>query len=134
MPAQHYIDNSMKLITTTWIGRATDSELIDALAKYQRDIRSRPEYYSYDEILDFSTASSLELSHEGIRTLAHMAVTTDVQEVRTRLAIIVNSPLAFGLGRMYEAYRDLVPGGVKKVRVFRNNDDALQWITGTADP
>jgi len=133
MPAQHKIDNSMKLITTTWTGEATDRELIDALLKYQHDIRSQPDYCSYDEILDFSTASSITLSSEGIRTLAHMAVSTDVQGVRTKLAIIADTTLAFGLGRMYEAYRSIVPGGVKKIRVFRTSRDALDWIENNPD-
>jgi hypothetical protein len=53
MPAQHNIDNKRRLITTLWFGGAIDSELIEALTKYQQDIKSRPNYFSYNEIVDF---------------------------------------------------------------------------------
>jgi hypothetical protein len=128
MPAQHTIDNNIRLITTSWSGEAVDSELIDALTKYQRDIKSQPDYSSYNEIVDFSQTSSFKLSTQGIMKLVQIAATMDAQGVKTKLAIVVNNPLAFGLGRMYGAYRSLVPGGLKDVRVFMNNRDALIWI------
>ncbi len=128
MPAQHKIDHNARLITTIWFGEAVDNELIDALTKYQRDIKNQSNYFSYNEIVDFSQASSYSLSTQGIMKLARLATSTDRQGVKTKLAIVVNSPLAFGLGRMYETYRSLVPSGLKEVSVFRSYRDALEWI------
>ena len=128
MPAQHKINDNTKLITTIWFGEAIDSELIDALTKYQQDIKSQSNYFSYNEIVDFSKASSFKLSTQGIMRLAHIATNTDKQGVKTKLAIVVNNPLAFGLGRMYGTYRSLVPSGLKDVRVFMSSRDALEWI------
>lgn len=128
MPAQHYIDNNSRLITTIGSGEAVDSDLIDALTKYQQDIKSQSIYYSYDEIVDFSQTSSFNLSTDGIRKLAQMATHTDVQGVKTKLAIVVNNRFSFGLGRMYETYRGLVPRGYKDVRVFMDYRDAFEWI------
>ena len=132
MPAHHEINHNSKLIVTTWTGEATDTELIDAFSRYQREIRSQADYYSYDEILDLGKASGFKLSTEGIRTLAHMAVDTDVEGVKTKLAIIVSSSVAYGLGRMYVTYRNLVPGGVKDVRVFKEHRAAEEWIGNNA--
>ena len=126
MPAQHAIDDDRGLICTVWSGAAVESELFAALTAYQRDIRSR--FRSYHEVVDFSQASQFALSAQGLRQLARMATATDVQGVRTRLAIIVSSDLAFGLGRMYEAYRGLVAAGEKEVRVFKRQREALAWI------
>jgi|ERR1700690_4345168 len=128
MPARHKIDDNKRLITTVWFGEAVDSELIDALTKYQRDIKSQPDYFAYNEIVDFSQASSFKLSTQGIMTLAHIATNADIQGIKTKLAIVVNNSLAFGLGRMYVIYRSLVPSGLKEVRVFMNYRDALEWI------
>jgi predicted HAD superfamily Cof-like phosphohydrolase len=128
MPAQHNIDNNCRLITTLWFGGAVDSELIEALTKYQQDIKSQPKYFSYNEIVDFGQASSFKLSNQGIMTLAHLATNTDSQGVKTKLAIVVNNSLAYGLGRMYVTYRSLVPRGIKDVRVFMSYHDALEWI------
>jgi hypothetical protein len=61
-------------------------------------------------------------------TLAHLATKTDSQGVKTKLAIVVNNSLAYGLGRMYVTYRSLVPRGIKDVRVFMSYYDALEWI------
>ncbi|MGC1454215.1 MAG: STAS/SEC14 domain-containing protein [Nitrospirota bacterium] len=128
MPAQHNIDNNRRLITTLWIGGAVDSELIEALTKYQQDIKSQPDYFSYNEIVDFGQASSFKLSTQGIMTLAHLATNTDSLGVKTKLAIVVNNSLAYGLGRMYVTYRSLVPRGIKDVHVFMSYHDALEWI------
>ena len=126
MPAQHTIDTERRLLVTTWTGEAGDGELIDALNSYQQDIRSR--FHSYDEVVDFSQVDHFTLSSHGIRRLAQLATNDDAQGARTKLAIIVDSDFAFGLGRMYEAYRDLVSNSSKEVRVFRCHRDALGWI------
>ena len=128
MPVQHKIDDDAKLITTIWSGNADDNELSDALAKYQQNIKSLPRYASYNEIVDFSGASNFSLSAEGIKKLAYMASMNDTQGVKTKLAIVVNRPLAYGLARMYEIYRSLLPSDSKEVRVFKNYQDCLEWI------
>jgi len=128
MPAEHRIDTGNKIIVTTWSGEAGDSDLIDSLTRYQQEIRSRADYHSYDEILDFSQANGFSLTTDGIRKLAQLSVANEVAGVRTRLAIVVASALAYGLGRMYATYRSLVPGGSKDVRVFREFDDARAWL------
>ena len=128
MPVLHKIDDDAKLITTIWSGDAVDSELLDALAKYHQNIKSLPQYASYNEILDFSGANNFLLSSDGIKKLAQMASLNDPQGVKAKLAIVVNKPIAFGLARMYEIYRSLLPSGSKEVRVFKNYQDCLQWI------
>jgi hypothetical protein len=133
MPAEHTIDHEKKLITTVWFGDATDRDLIDSFKKYQQEIKGLPVYSSYNEILDLSNTSSFMLSADGIKRLAQLAVNTDVTGVRTRLAIIVNKPVAYGLARMYAAYRSLVSEKGKEVRVYMNHCDALEWLDNNAD-
>ncbi len=130
MPVQHTIDSDKRVITTTWSGEATDGEFIAALAKYQREIKGRLEYTDYDEVLDLSGTSSFKLTPGGLRRLAEMGAKTDGQGARTRLAIIVPQPVAYGLGRMYQAYRSFMPDASKDVQVFRTGVDALRWIDG----
>lgn len=128
MPAEHRIDDKARLIVTTWTGVAADKELIDALLKYQEEIRGRQAYRSYNEILDLSRTQKFELSADALRRLAMIAARTDIPGAGTRLAIIVKAPLAYGLGRMYEIYRSLLPDTSKEVRVFRDHDKAMKWI------
>src|SRR5512140_3490441 len=131
MPAHHAIDNDRKVITTNWTSEANDSELVAALRQYLENIRTLPEYHAYDEIVDFSGASSFNLSADGLARLAQIAAGSDIHGARTRLAIVVTKPLAYGLGRMYEIYRSMIPRVNKEVRVFKDRVKAYDWIVGS---
>ena len=43
-----------------------------------------------------------------------------------RVAIVVSSDLAFGLGRMFEAYCGVAPN---EVMVFRSMEEAEGWVS-----
>ena len=128
MPAKHNIDDKNKLITTTWSDTATDGELIDALIKYHREIRSNPDYHSYNEILDLREVGTIKLTTEGIQRIGEIAVKTDQVYIKTKLAIVVSSPLAYGLARMYESYRNFAPNPNKEIQVFNEICEAHEWI------
>jgi hypothetical protein len=128
MPAEHKIDADKKLIVTTWTGEVFDSELIKALSAYQQTIRNRPEYATFNEIVDFSKGSHYHLSISGIQRLVEIATATDVRGTKTKLAIVVNTPLAYTLARMYQIFRELRPGGSKILRVFHTYDEASNWV------
>jgi hypothetical protein len=44
------------------------------------------------------------------------------------MAIVAPEDFAFGLGRMYEAYRGFEPAGKKEVGVFRTLREALEFL------
>jgi hypothetical protein len=128
MPAKHHIDNKAKLIITTWEGEAVDIEFIEALKQYQNNIQLQPEYINYNEVVNLSNVTDIKLTAEGIRELSKTAVKTDRVDSKTKLAIIVSSPLAYGLARMYEIYRNLAPNPNKEIKVFNEMSDAYSWI------
>jgi hypothetical protein len=128
MPAKHHIDNNAKLIITTWEGEAVDIELIETIKKYQNTIQLQPEYVDYNEVVDFSKVTNVKLTTEGIREISKIAVKTDHVDIKTKLAIIVSSPLVYGLARMYEIYRNLAPNPNKEIKVFNEMSDAYSWI------
>jgi hypothetical protein len=57
----------------------------------------------------------------------------DAPGTSSRFAIVAPDALAFGLGRMYQAYRELRSGGAKQVAVFRTRGEAFAFL-GTDDP
>jgi len=128
MPANHYIDNKSRLLITTWQGEACDIDLIQAIKKYQKDIQNHPDYITYNEVVDFSKVAGIKLTTEGIKSIGLIASATDQNEVNRKLAFIVSSNLAFGLARMYEAYRGLSKKAHKEIRVFKNKKDAFEWV------
>ncbi len=128
MPAIHEVDHKLRLITTTWSGVADDQELRAALVKYQQEVKNRPELRSYHELVDFTKTSSFKLTPKGLTNLAGIASQTDVKGIKTRLAIVVDMPLAYGMGLTYETYRGLVSKSTKEVRVFKTHREALAWL------
>lgn len=128
MPAKHHIDNNEQLIITTWDGEATGIELLDAIIKYQNTIQNHPDYIRYNEVVDFSNVTGIKVTSDAIKNISQIASKTDKQESNRKLALIVCSNLAFGLARMYEIYRGFSKNAYKKIRVFKNEKDAYEWV------
>ncbi len=128
MPAEHAVDTHNRIIITTWTGEVVDNDLVKALSDYHLTLRGKASYASFDEIVDFSQASHYHLSISGIQRLVEIAAATDVPGTRTKLAFVVKAPVAYGLARMYQTYRSLIPAGSKILRIFRTYDEALRWV------
>ncbi len=52
----------------------------------------------------------------------------DLASAPSRFAIIAPGDLAFGLGRMFQAYREGEKQSTKHVKVFRNLEAALAFL------
>jgi len=128
MPAHHHIDSKTQLIITTWEGEARDIEFIEALKKYQKDIQNHTDYILYNEVVDLSNVTNIKITTEGIKTIALIASNTDKENSNRKLALIVSSNLAYGLAKMYEAYRNFSKNACKEICVFRDENDAFDWI------
>ena len=128
MPASHHIDDNNKLILTTWEGEAVDIDFIDAIKKYQKDIQNKPEYLDYNEIVNFIGVTNIRLTTEGIKHISEIASATDQHGANRKLAFVTSSSLAFGLARMYVVYRNFSAHASKEIRVFKNENNALEWI------
>lgn len=129
MSANHHIDNEAKLIITTWEGDAVDNDFIEALKEYQRDIQNKPEYRSYNEIVDLRKVSRIRLSARGLINIGKVASSTDQYRVKTKLAIIVSSDLAFNFAKLYATYRNFGNKANKTIRAFRKESDAFEWAS-----
>jgi len=128
MPVNHHIDSNNQLIITTWEGIACDIEFIEAIKHYQNNIQNRPDCINYNEVVDLSKVTSFKLTTDGIKTIGSIASNTDSKELNKKLALIVSSNLAFGLARMYEAYRSFSNTSNKEIRVFKDETDAFIWV------
>ena len=128
MTAHHDIDHDLKLITTFWDSNIADNKLIDALNNYQKEIKSQEEMYSYNEIVDLSCVSSMQLSVDEIIKLAKIASGSDSTTNKTKAALVVSSNIVFSFGMIYKGYRKLISKSNKEVNVFKNQAEALAWI------
>ena len=119
MPAFYKIDKERKLVMSTGSGVLT---LADALA-HQEQLLKDPDFSpDFSQLLDFTHITGIELSTEDIQRLAR----TTIFSANSRRAFLVDSDLKFGLARMFAVFREIL--GEKGIQVFRNLDDALDWV------
>jgi hypothetical protein len=127
MPANHYIDEEEKIIFTDWQGEPNDSDLVDALNIYLRDIKSRPELDDFNELVDFSDTKGLKLSITVMIELGKISSKFD-KSGNNKLAIVTSSTFTYGLARMYGIFRKHNPQSNKKVLAFRSKEEAMDWL------
>ena len=119
MPAFYKIDKERKLVMSTGSGVLT---LTDALLHQERLLRDPDFSPDFSQLLDFTHVVRVKLSADEIRRLAQ----TTVFSANSRRAFVVDNDLKFGLARMFAVFRETL--GEKGIRVFRNLDDALEWL------
>ena len=125
MPIEFSIDHENRLVRAKGHGTFTDEDVFS----YQRDVWSRPELAGYNELMDMSEVRQIALpSIERVRDLAKLSASMDAEKSGSKFAIVAPSDLAFGLGRMYEMYRDLQSQSTKQVGVFRTLQEALEFL------
>jgi hypothetical protein len=134
MPIEYVIDHEKRLVKAGGHGTITGEEIFS----YQREAWSRPDVAGYDELVDFTGVERIDSpSPEGVIQLARLSAGMDAPSA-SRFAIVAPRDLAFGLGRMYQAFRGLEPGSTKEVRVFRTLAGALAYLDvpdeGKPDP
>ncbi len=78
-------------------------------------------------LLDMTAVVAIDASSEFIRDLARRtrSAVDDKIEGGSRMALVANTALSFGLSRMYETLRDTSP---VEVEVFRSVSDAVGWL------
>jgi hypothetical protein len=119
VPAYYKIDKERKLVMSTASGVLTMADLLAHQAKLRKDPEFDP---SFSQLSDFTHVTKMDLTTAYVQRLAQ----TTVFSPDSRRAFLVKSDLEFGLARMFEILRDTV--GEKGIHVFRNLDEALDWV------
>ena len=99
-------------------GDPTVSDIIKALDR----MRDKSGYSSLCRLWDFRKAS-FAFSAEELEEIASHASSAD--QAPSRVAMLVNQDLSFGVSRLYEAYRK---NTLTDVKVFRDKTAAIQWL------
>jgi hypothetical protein len=131
MPIDYLIDHEQRVVLARGRGVLTDEDVFG----YQHEVWSRPEVAGYDELVDMSEVEQIALPSVGrVRTLARLSASMDPSSPASKLAIVAPEDLAFGLGRVYEAYREGNDQSTKRVGVFRTRADALTFLGLGGEP
>lgn len=128
MPVKHFIDKANEIIVTTWEGSANDADLIKAMRAYQEDIQGHPDNVNYNELLDFSEVSDIDVTIEGVKSVGRIAAETDQENAHRKLAIVAPTNLTYYFARMYKTLRSLPRKSSKDVKIFTDTSDAAEWL------
>jgi hypothetical protein len=125
MPIEHRIDRERRLVIATGRGTLTHDELMG----YQRTVWSSPEVAGFNELADMRAVQHFgPASPEQMLELARFAAHMDAGATATKFAIVASHDVAYGLGRMFQAFRGLESQSRKQVAVFRTMEEALRWL------
>jgi len=125
MPIEYRIDHERRLVLTRGVGTLTDADVFG----YQREVWSRPDVDGYDELMDMTDVQHIAMpSVHRARDLAQLSAEMDGVSSYSKFAIVAPSDEAFGLGRMYQTFRELEAKGKKQVGVFRTREEAFAFL------
>jgi hypothetical protein len=113
------IDKKHKLVIGIGRGVITKQEMLEYLHAIKEDKDFDP---SYDFIEETKDVTEIRLSSAELQELAQVSLFNR----ESRRARIAANDLFFAISRMYEAYRELT--NADNFFVFRNKENALQWI------
>ena len=119
MPAYYKIDKERRLVMSTGSGVLT---MTDALAHQEKLLKDPDFSPGFSQLMDLTQVTNVEFGTEDLRRLAQRSIFSP----DSRRAILVSSDVVFGLSRMFEIFRETL--GETGIRVFRNLDDALEWV------
>ena len=125
MPITYRVDHEARVVVCVGHGIFSDDDVFG----YQREVWSRHDVVGYDELVDMTRVERIALPHaDRVKDLASLASGMDDPNSRTRMAVVAPDNLAFGLGRMFQAYRELDRRSTKEVGIFRTMEEALAFL------
>ena len=125
MPIEYRINHARRLVVARGSGTLNDEDVFG----YQHEVWSRPDVEGYDELVDMTDVEHIALPYaDRVQDLARLSASMDTRYRASHLAVIAPSDTAFGIGRMYQTYRELDPHSTKQVGVFRTREEALAFL------
>ncbi len=125
MPIAYQIDPDKHQIVATATGILNKRDLF----AYQDGIASQPALAGYDEIFDATQVEGLvDIDLDSLKKLARVAASSDVADKFSKFVIVAARDLHFGLGRMYESFRECVPQSNRELAAFHSREEAERWL------
>jgi hypothetical protein len=127
MPYELHIDHDLRLVSARVWGKFTEAE---AVAYFNERVWTSAEARGYSELIDVTEVRLF--SPQLIKSLPQFAESSARMDasgaIGGNLVIVAADDFLFGLGRMYQALREVQPDTRRKVGVFRTREEALAWL------
>lgn len=118
------IDPEAGRIRISGSGVVTDDDVVECIGSLRADPKLEPGMSTLSDMRGVEVA----VSSKGIARMLQVMESTASRRGKAKAAIVVDSDLAFGMGRMVELRADgrLDPN----FRIFRDMDEARRWLGG----
>jgi hypothetical protein len=122
MTVRIHFDDLSRTLFVTADGTVTDEEVRD----FARRAVQSPEFPPGGrELIDLRGIERLAVSTDVLREMAQAFRAADTPQSETRIAIVASTDVAYGLSRMYQAFRD---DSAVELEVFRDLAEARTWL------
>ena len=118
MPIDFVVDTEHRVVFTVASGEFSVGDAISHMDRLRADPRFSP---VFNQIADFDDVDSMLLSGLDVRTFAQQTVFS----ATSRRALIIATPLGYGLGRMFTTLRELA--GEPHLAIVRTLAEAAEW-------
>jgi len=109
--------------------KGVDTLTVDDLVAYLRKVVARPEVVGFNGLVDLTGVKDIVLGMMGkIQLFGQLSSSLDNRWSSSRLAIVDTGDGRFGLDGLYATFKGLKPDSAKQVSVFRNMEDAMQFL------
>lgn len=121
MACSYLIDKERRLVITTAAGRLTFAEA----RTHQEQLKNDPDFDpEFDQLLDATAVTTLDISTEEAKIVAHASLFFSVS---SRRAWIATTPHIYGMARFIQTHREMA-GAKDNFNVFYDRDAALKWL------
>lgn len=125
MPVVHRVDHDHKIVLVRAYGVLTDEDVFT----FQHTVWASPDVAGYNELGEMTYVTDIAIpSMHRVHDLAMTAAEMDPVDGMAKFAIVAPEDFGFGLGRMFQAYREMEKASRKEVAVFRTLEEAFNWL------
>jgi hypothetical protein len=128
MPITYRYDGSHNVLLVELRGIITDEELLHYAKTATTDLEIPS---SYHELIDLREVEVPEASTDALRRVAATFRDAERSPEGVKIALVASSDAAFGMARMYQAFRT---GSEASFHVFREMSEAREWLGLPPEP
>ena len=122
MPMTYRIDREARLVRIEGRGRLTDDEMVQCISSLRSDPELEPDMQTLSDMRDVE----VDFNTEGVMRMLDVMARTAEKRSSVRAAIVVNSTVAYGMGRMLEMRAEEQSDPV--FQIFRDMQAACEWL------
>ena len=124
MPIVLEVNHEEGYYLAKWSQVVTDAEVVSSYRAFFESERWVP---GYDSLVDLSELDAADLTANGVNSLARLVQSTfERHKIHPKIAVYAPEDVPYGLARMYSVKVE----SFESHEVFRNRQDALDWLRG----